>query len=82
MIPQIPYGAIGPGIAFLAGVWAAILAETVKGRLVIVGVMAGLFLFRVVWPGPNGRILQMIAWTVFGLGAIVFIKWKGVGIRG
>jgi hypothetical protein len=82
VIPQIPYGAIGFGIALLVGIWAAVLAETLKGRVFIIGAMLGLFLLRGVWPGRAGQLVGAIGWTIFGIGAIVFIKWKGVGIRG
>ena len=78
----IPYGTIGFGIALLVGIWAAILAETDRERLTIVVIMVGLFLLRFVWPGATGRLVGGIAWLVFGIGAILFIKWKGVGIRG
>jgi hypothetical protein len=78
----IPYGTIGFGIALLVGIWAAILAETVKGRLFIVGTMVVLFLLRFVPLGRAGQIIGAVGWTVFGIGAIIFIKWKGVGIRG
>jgi hypothetical protein len=44
--------------------------------------MTGLFLLRLVWPGRTGALVGTIGWTVFGAGAIIFIKWKGVGIRG
>ena len=82
MIPQIPYGAIGFGIALLVGIWAAILAETDKGRLFIIGIMIGLFILRFAWSGATARLAGSIGWTIFGIGAIIFIKWKGVGIRG
>ena len=78
----IPYGTIGFGIALLVGIWAAILAETVKGRLFIIGTMVALFLLRFVPLGRAGQIIGAVGWTVFGIGAIIFIKWKGVGIRG
>ncbi len=78
----IPYGLIGLGIAVLVGIWAAVVAETDRERLTIVGIMAGLFLLRFFPLGRPGVFIQAIGWTLFGIGAILFLKWKGVGIRG
>lgn len=82
MIPQIPYGAIGLGIAFLVGIWAVIMAETPKGKIILVGIMVFLFFLRVLWTGTAGFIVSLVGWILFALFCLVFIKWKGVGIRG
>ncbi len=80
MIPQIPYAAIGLGISFLLGIWAIIEAETIEGRLLIIGVMVGLFFLRVLWPTRLGSIVWQLGWIVFGISCFIFIKWRGVRI--
>ena len=44
MVPQNPYAAIGIGIAVIFGVWAIVVAETVKERAVIAGLAILIFL--------------------------------------
>ncbi len=61
MIPQIPYAAIGTGIAVIFGVWAFIV-----GTLI---------------PSFVGRLIALIGWVIYGLGCIIFLRYKGVGIR-
>ena len=78
----MPYGIVGLGIAFILGVWAVIMAETTKGRLTFVAVMVVLFLFPSFWPGLTGSLLGNIAWILFGLYCLVFLKLKGLGLRG
>ena len=82
MVPQIPYGTIGFGVALLVGIWAAVIADSLRGRLFVVVTMVVLFLARHTLPGRAGQIVGTIGCTVFGVGAIIFIKIKGVGIRG
>jgi hypothetical protein len=78
----MPYGIIGLGIAFLLGVWAAIMAETTEGRIAFITVMVVLFLFPSLWPGRTGSLIGGIGWILFGLYCVIFLKWKGLGIRG
>ncbi len=78
----MPYGLVGLGIAFLLGVWAVIMAETAKGRVAFIAVMVVLFLFPSLWTGRTGSLISHIGWILFGLYCIVFLKWKGLGIRG
>jgi hypothetical protein len=77
----IPYHLIGIGIGFLLGIWALIMAETVKGRTFILATMLLLFVLPVVWRHPASGIVSLIGWVVFGIGCFIFIKWQGLGIR-
>jgi hypothetical protein len=77
----IPYQLIGIGIGFLLGIWAIILAETVKARAFISMTMILIFFLPVVWRRPLSGLLSFIGWIVFGIGCFIFIKWRGVGIR-
>jgi hypothetical protein len=81
MIPQIPYAAIGIGIAILLGIWAFIEAETDRGRVLIAAVMAFFFILRILWRGSTGNLVWLIGWMVFGICCLIFIKWRGIGIR-
>lgn len=74
----IPYQLIGMGIAFLLGIWAILLTETVKGRLFIAMIMLCLFFLPVVWQSPSSNLVAFIGWIVVGLGCYIFIKWRGV----
>ena len=81
MILQIPYNEIGIGIAVLLGVWAFLVAETVKERAVIAGIPVIVFLIRVVFPSPAGILISLFGWILYGLGCLVYLRYKGVGIR-
>jgi len=77
----IPYGLIGIGLGFLLGVWAFIMADSVKGRIFIAVVMAFIFFFPVLWRRPGAQLISFIGWIIFGLGCVIFLKLRGVGIR-
>jgi hypothetical protein len=77
----IPYETIGIGLGFLLGVWAFIVADSVKGRVFIVIAMALIFFFPVLWRRPASHMVSFIGWIIFGLGCVIFLKLRGVGIR-
>jgi len=81
MIPQIPYQEIGLGVAVLVGIWAFLVAETVEERAVIAGIPLVVFLLPVVFRSPTGRLISTVGWTIYGVGCIVYLRYKGVGIR-
>lgn len=78
---MIPYTAIGIGVSFILGVWAFTLAETNGGRIFIAGAMVFLFFLRVLWRGGAGGIVWLVGWMLFGIGCLIFIRTRGVGIR-
>jgi hypothetical protein len=81
MIVQLPYDAVGIGIAVILGVWALLQAETAGGRILIAGLMIAIFFLPAVWRGPGGHLARLIGWIVFGIGCYVFIKLRGLPIR-
>lgn len=81
MIPQIPYGAIGIGIAVIFGTWAFVVAETVKERAVIAGIAAVVFMIPVIFPSPAGHLISLVGWMIYGLGCIVYLRYNGMEIR-
>ena len=81
MVPQIPYTAIGMGVAILLGVWAFVVAETGKERAVIVGIPVVVFLIRLIFPSPAGRLISLVGWMVYGIGCIIYLRYNGIAIR-
>jgi len=81
MIPQIPYAAIGIGIAVILGVWAFLVAETVKERAYIAGIFAVIFLAGVILRSPAGQVISLVGWVLYGLGCIIYLRYNGMGIR-
>jgi hypothetical protein len=77
----IPYQAIGIGIGFIIGIWAIIVAESPRGRLIIAAIMAAIFLLPVVWRHSIAHFIAFLAWIVFGISCYLFIKLRGVRIR-
>jgi len=80
-VPQIPYTAIGMGIAILLGVWAFIVAETDRDRAVIVAIPVVLFLIRLIFSSPAGRLVSLIGWMLYGIGCIIFLRYNGIAVR-
>lgn len=64
MVPQIPYAAIGVGIAVLLGIWAFLVAETIKQRAVIAGFAVLMFLFGSLLRFMTGQLLSLAGWVV------------------
>ena len=81
MVPQIPYSAIGIGIAVIFGIWAFIVAETVKERAAIVGIAILVFLSGAIFRSPAGQLIALIGWVLYGIGCIIFLRFNGVGVR-
>jgi hypothetical protein len=81
MIPQIPYTAIGIGIAVIFGVWAFIIAETVKERAVIAGIPIVVFLIRAIFPSSAGQLVSLIGLMIYGIGCIIYLRYNGMEIR-
>jgi len=78
---QIPYGTIGIGIAIIFGIWAFLVAETVKERAIIAGVAVVVFLIAVIFQSRVGQLISLIGWMLYGLGCIVYLRYNGIGIR-
>ncbi len=81
MVPQIPYTAIGIGVAVIFGVWAFIVAETVKERGIIAGIPALVFLIPVLFPSRIGRLISLVGWMLYGVGCIIYLRLNGIGVR-
>jgi hypothetical protein len=81
MVPQIPYSAIGIGIAVIFGLWAFIVAETVKERAIIAGFAVLVFLIGAIFRSPAGQLVALLGWIVYGVGCIIFLRLNGVGVR-
>lgn len=81
MIPQIPYSAIGLGIALLAGVWAFFIAETGRDKAIILVCAAVAFGLRFVLPSRTGHIVSLVACMVYGIGCLIYLRLNGVGVR-
>jgi hypothetical protein len=77
----IPYGAIGIGIAVIFGVWAFLVAETLKERAVIAGIPVVVFLIRIILPSLAGQLISAIGWVVYGIGCIIYLRYNGMEIR-
>lgn len=81
MVPQIPYAAIGIGIAVIFGVWAFIVAETVKERAVIGGIPLFVFLVGALFRSLAGQLIALIGWVLYGIGCIIYLRYNGMEIR-
>lgn len=81
MVPQLPYAAIGVGIAVLLGIWAFLVAETIKQRAVIAGLAVLIFLFGALLRSVTGQVLSLAGWVVYGIGCLIFLRLNGVGVR-
>jgi len=81
MVPQIPYAAIGIGIAVIFGVWAFIVAETAKERTVIAGIAILVFLIGAIFRSAAGQLIALIGWVLYGIGCIIYLRFNGMEIR-
>lgn len=81
MVPQIPYSAIGIGIAVIFGVWAFVVAETAKERVVIAGAAGLIFLVGAMFRSVAGQIIALIGWIVYGIGCVIFLRLNGMMVR-
>jgi len=76
----IPYGLIGIGIGFLLGIWAFIVADSVRGRVFIGATMIVIFFLPGVWRSSASEVVSLLCWIIFGVGCFIFLKLKGIGI--
>ncbi len=81
MVPQLPYSAIGIGIAVIFGVWAFVVAETVKERAAIAGAALLVFLAGAIFHSRAGQLVALIGWVVYGIGCIIYLRLNGMEIR-
>ncbi len=81
MVPQIPYAAIGLGIAVIFGIWSFLVAETVKERAVIAGIPVAVFLIPFIFRSSAGQLISLIGWMLYGLGCIIYLRYNGMEIR-
>ena len=81
MVPQIPYSAIGIGVAVIFGVWAFVVAETAKERMVIAGFAILVFLVGSIFRSQLGQLIALIAWVLYGIGCIIYLRFHGMEIR-
>ncbi|MCX6574344.1 MAG: hypothetical protein NTX99_10185 [Candidatus Aminicenantes bacterium] len=81
MVPQIPYTAIGIGISVIFGVWAFVVAETVKERAVIAGLAILIFIIGAMFRSRTGQLVVLIGWVVYGIGCIIFLRLNGMEVR-
>ena len=81
MVPQIPYTEIGIGVAIILGIWAFLVAETDRERIVIAGIPVVVFLIRLIFPSPVGRLISLVGWMVYGIGCIIYLRYKGIAVR-
>jgi len=78
---MIPYTGIGLGISVIFGIWAFLVAETLKERAILAGIPVIVFLIPVIIPSPVGRLISMIGWMMYGLGCIIYLRYNGMEIR-
>jgi len=81
MIPQIPYNAIGIGISVIFGIWAFLVAETLKERAILAGIPIVIFLIRILLPPPAGPLISLVGWVLYGIGCIIYLRYNGMEIR-
>jgi hypothetical protein len=81
VVPQIPYAAIGIGIAVIFGIWAFIVAETSKERAWIAGAAVLIFLAGAVFRSRTGQVVALIGWVIYGIGCIIYLRLSGMEIR-
>lgn len=81
MVPQIPYAAIGTGIAVILGIWAFIIADTIKERAWIAGAAVIIFLAGAVFRSRTGQLVVLIGWIIYGIGCIIYLRLSGMEIR-
>lgn len=78
---MIPYAAIGIGIAVLLGIWAFLVAETIKQKAFIAGFAVLIFVFGALLRSMAGQVVSLVGWIVYGIGCLIFLRLNGVGVR-
>ena len=77
----IPYGAIGIGIAVIFGVWAFIVADTVRARAILAGIPVLIFVIGGLLPSRAGQLITLFGWVLYGVGCIIYLRLNGMEIR-
>jgi len=77
----IPYGAIGIGIAVIFGVWAFVIAETVRARAILAGIPVLIFVIGGLLPSRAGQLITLFGWVLYGVGCIIYLRLNGMEIR-
>mgnify|MGYP005623551095 CR=1 FL=1 len=62
-------------LGVLLGIWAFIIAETIKERLIILILMLFIFFLPKLLP-LRLSFISFGAWLLFGMGCYLFIKWQ------
>jgi len=75
---MIPYAAIGLGVAAIVGIWAFLVAETIGERIVIGGIPVVAYSIPMIVRSPAGQVISLVCWVVYGLGCIIYLRFKGV----
>ncbi len=78
---QIPYADIGLGVAVIIGIWAFLVAETIKERVIIACVPIVLFLIPRIIRSPTGALIALICWMLYGIGCLIYLKFQGFPVR-
>jgi hypothetical protein len=78
---QIPYTEVGLGLAIIFGVWAFLVADTVKERAVILGIPIAIMIITVVFRSRAGRLVSLVGWMLYGVGCIIYLRYNGMEIR-
>ena len=80
-VPQIPYAAIGIGVAILFGVWAFLVADTVRERAIILIAPLLALVAPSLVPSRAGRAISLVLWMAYGIGCIIYLRLNGLEIR-
>jgi hypothetical protein len=80
-VPQIPYAAIGIGVALLFGLWSFLVAETARERAVILIAPMAALAVPYIAPSRAGRVVSLVLWMAYGIGCIIYLRLNGVGVR-
>ena len=78
---QIPYTEIGLGIAIILGVWAFLVADTVKERAVILGIPIAIMIITAVFRSRAGSLVSLVGWMLYGVGCIIYLRFNGMELR-
>ena len=78
---MIPYSAIGIGIAVIFGVWAFVVADTVRARAILAGIPVLIFVIGGLLPSRAGQLITLFGWVLYGVGCIIYLRLNGMEIR-
>jgi len=75
-VPQIPYAAIGEGIAIILIVYAFIESDT-KGRIFLAVSYLLTFLLPSIFPSRILSVIGSLARLIIGAGCFIYLKYQG-----